>query len=325
MNCFVSEGSVRHEFFIFPYQTGTATSSPDTKTTSPAIINVMLWMKKNAYEKSTIKATAKRLKHLQKNCLLADPESVKIFIANKKCGNGFKETLTEVYDIYMRSIGQTWTKPFYTRYDKLPKIPTEEKVNMLISHATPRMALILSMSKDLGSRPIELTWLKVTDINLQNGTVNITGAKHTIGRNGKLKPNTLEMLKQHINKKHLNANDRLFPTESENISESYRRLRNRLAKKLQDPTFKTIRLYDYRHFKASMEYHKTKDLLYIKQLLGHKDLRTTLRYTQLLENLGNDEFHCKTAKTINEATQLIENGFEYVTEMEGIKLFKKRK
>jgi integrase len=285
----------------------------------------MFWMKKEAYEDSTIKATAKRLKHLQRNCHLADSESVKIFVANKKCSNAFKECLIEVYDIFMRSIGQNWNKPFYARYDKLPKIPTEEKVNMLISQATPRMALILSMSRDLGSRPVELTWLRVSDINLQNGIVSITGAKHTIGRNGKLKPNTLEMVKQHINKKQLNPNDRLFPTESENISESYRRLRNRLAEKLQDPTFKTIRLYDYRHFKASMEYHKTKDLLYIKQLLGHKDLRTTLRYTQLLENLGNDEYHCKTAKTINEATLLIESGFEYVTEIEGIKLFKKRK
>jgi integrase len=282
-------------------------------------------MKRNAYEDTTIKATAKRLKHLQKNCNLRQPEEVKTFIANKKCGNAFKETLIETYDILMRSIGQKWEKPFYARYDKLPKIPTEEHVNMLISQARPRMALILSMSRDLGSRPIELTWLKVADINLQNGNVSLTGAKHTVGRNGKLKPNTLEMLKQYITKKHLTLNEIIFPTESENISESYRKLRNNLARKLQDPTIKTIRLYDYRHFKASTEYHKTKDLLYIKQLLGHKDLRTTLRYTQLLENLGSDEYHCKTAKTISEATQLIENGFEYVTEIDGTKLFKKRK
>lgn len=282
-------------------------------------------MKKEAYEDTTIKATAKRLKHLQKNSHLADPESIKTFIANKKCSNAFKECLIETYDIFMRSIGQQWNKPFYARYDKLPKIPTEEKINMLISHATPRMALILSMSKDLGSRPIELTWLKVADTNLQNGVVNITGAKHTVGRNGKLKPNTLEMLKQHINKKHLTINDRLFPTKSEYISDAYRRLRNRLAKKLQDPTFLTIRLYDYRHFKATMEYHKTKDLLHIKQLLGHKDLRTTLRYTQLLESLESDDYHCKTANNIKEATQLIENGFEYVTEIDGTKLFRKRK
>jgi integrase len=285
----------------------------------------MLWMKKQAYEDTTIKATAKRLKHLQKNCQLADSESIKLYVANKKCSNGFKETLIETYDIFMRSISQPWQKPFYARYDKLPKIPTEERINMLISRATPRMALILSMSKDMGTRPVELTWLTVADINLQNGIVSITGAKHTVGRNGKLKANTLEMLKQYINKNHLNANDRLFPTESEHISESYRRLRNTLARKLQDPTFLTIRLYDFRHFKASMEYHKTKDLLYVKAILGHKDLRTTLRYTQLLEGLPNDEYHCKTATNITEATTLIENGFEYVTEIDGTKLFKKRK
>jgi integrase len=282
-------------------------------------------MKKQAYEETTIKATAKRLKYLQKNCRLADPESIKLFVANKKCSNAFKETLIETYHIYMKSIGQQWNKPFYARYDKLPKIPTEERINMLISHAAPRMSLILSMSKDLGSRPVELTWLTVTDINLQNGIVNITGAKHTVGRNGKLKTNTLEMLKKYITKNHLNANDRLFPTQSEHISESYRKLRNTLARKLQDPTLLTIRLYDFRHFKASMEYHKTKDLLYIKQLLGHKDLRTTLRYTQLLEGLSNDEYHCKTATNITEATRLIENGFEYVTELDGTKLFRKRK
>jgi integrase len=135
-------------------------------------------MKKNAYEDTTITATAKRLKHLQKNSLLADPENIKTFIANKKCSNAFKECLIETYDIYIRSINQKWQKPFYQRYDKLPKIPTEEKLNMLISNASPRMALFLSMSKDLGSRPIELTWLKVADINLQNGIVNLTGAKH---------------------------------------------------------------------------------------------------------------------------------------------------
>ena len=279
-------------------------------------------MKKNAYEETTIKQTAKRLKHLIKNCNTEDPEKVKIYVANKDCSNAYKECLIETYDIYLRSQSQRWDKPFYERYDKKRKAPKEQLVDFIINHARPSMKLKLKMSKNLGTRPIELTWFRVGDFDLTTGITSITGAKHTIGRNGKLKPNTLEMLKQYINRKHLTANDRLFPTVSENISEAYRRLRNRLAEKLQDPTFKTIRLYDYRHFKASMEYHKTKDLLFIKQLLGHKDLRTTLRYTQLLENLGNDEYHCKTAKTINEATQLIENGFEYVTEIDGTKLFK---
>jgi hypothetical protein len=55
------------------------------------IVNVMLWMKRNAYESSTIKKTAKLLRHLKRNCNTADPEEVKLFVANKTCGNGHKE------------------------------------------------------------------------------------------------------------------------------------------------------------------------------------------------------------------------------------------
>jgi integrase len=285
----------------------------------------MLWMKKNAYEDSTTKATAKRLRHLERNCNLDIPENVKTYIANKQVSNAFKESLIESYAIYMKSIGKVWEQPFYQRSDKLPKIPQEEKIDQLIAKATARMCLFLSMMKDMGTRPVELTWLKIGDINLQSGTVNIIGAKHTVGRIGKLKPQTLEMLKQYITKKNLNMNDRLFPITSQNIADLYRKFRNALSEKLQDPTIRQIRLYDFRHFKATMEYHRTQDLLHVKALLGHKDLRTTLRYTQLMESLNRDEYHAKTASNIAEATQLIENGFEYVTEMDGLKIFRKRK
>jgi integrase len=249
-----------------------------------------------------------------------------LFIAEKKCGNGFKETLVETYAILMRSIGKTRNQPFYARYDKQPKIPKEEKINMIISHAKRRMSLFLSMSRDLGSRPIELTWLKVGDIDLKNGTVNITGAKHTIGRIGKLKANTLEMLRMFIMKKGLKTNDRVFPTTSKSICNSYRKLRNALAEQLNDTELHQIRLYDFRHFKASMEYDKTKDLLYVKQLLGHKDLRTTLRYTQLINIQDNDEWTCKATRNTEEAMKLIEVGFQIVTTTpDGTMLFKKRK
>ena len=82
----------------------------------------------------------------------------------------------------MKTINKEWKQPFYKKYGKLPKIPTTQQLNMLISHATTRMALILSMSKELDTRPIELTWLKIKDINLQNGTVNIKSAKHCNAR-----------------------------------------------------------------------------------------------------------------------------------------------
>jgi len=37
------------------------------------------------------------------------------------------------------------------------------------------------------------------------------------------------------------------------------------------------------------------------------------------------EFHVKVAETLEEAFKLMEVGFEYVTDMDGKKLFRKRK
>jgi len=39
----------------------------------------------------------------------------------------------------------------------------------------------------------------------------------------------------------------------------------------------------------------------------------------------NDEFHVKVARTLDEACELVEAGFEYVTDMDGGKIFRKRK
>jgi len=73
-----------------------------------------------------------------------------------------------------------------------------------------------------------------------------------------------------------------------------------------------------------MEYHRTKDLLYVMKILGHRNIQSTLRYTRYV-NFENDEYHSATAKTVEKAKQLIEGGFEYVCDMEDIKLFRKRK
>jgi hypothetical protein len=44
-----------------------------------------------------------------------------------------------------------------------------------------------------------------------------------------------------------------------------------------------------------------------------------------LVNFESDDYVCKVAKTVDEAKALIEDSFEYVTDIEDIKLFRKRK
>jgi hypothetical protein len=73
-----------------------------------------------------------------------------------------------------------------------------------------------------------------------------------------------------------------------------------------------------------MEYHKTKDILHVMRLLGHKNIKNTLIYTQLL-NEKDDEYISKIAKNVKEACELVESGFEFVCDIEGIKVFRKRK
>jgi hypothetical protein len=83
-----------------------------------------------------------------------------------------------------------------------------------------------------------------------------------------------------------------------------------------------------RHWKATMLYHQTKDVIYVMRFLGHKNIKNTLLYIQLVEVLFkevNDQYTVKVANNVKEAAELIEVGFEYVTEMEGLKLFRKRK
>jgi hypothetical protein len=125
-------------------------------------------MMKSAYEQTTIKKVVKLLRHLERNCNTQKPEEVKLYIARKNCSNGHKQNLIEAYACFIHSSNLTWEQPFYQRYSKKRKSPKEALIDFLINHARIEMALKLSISKDLGQRPKELTWLTLKDIDLAN-------------------------------------------------------------------------------------------------------------------------------------------------------------
>jgi len=100
--------------------------------------------------------------------------------------------------------------------------------------------------------------------------------------------------------------------------------RGKIASKLQNPRILNISFHTFRHWKATMEYHKTKDILHVMKVLGHKNINNTLVYTHLVD-FGDDEYTVRVAHTIEEDKQLLEAGFEYVTERDGYKIYRKRK
>jgi len=75
-----------------------------------------------------------------------------------------------------------------------------------------------------------------------------------------------------------------------------------------------------------MEYHRTKDILHVMQTLGHKNIKNTLLYVQLAEELFRDqqEYVSKAAKTEVDACALIDAGFEYVCDFDNARIFRKK-
>ncbi len=111
----------------------------------------------------------------------------------------------------------------------------------------------------------------------------------------------------------------------EKFRRNYEKQRRHLAEKLGNPRLNQIKMHSFRYWKATYEYRKTKDILYVMRLLGHKSIQNTLRYTQLVDWGTETDYVCKVAQTIEEASQLITDGFDYVTDMNGVKLFRRRK
>ena len=294
-------------------------------TNQKPIVPILIEMKHNGRADTTIKWMNKALMLMKEHANLNEPDTVKAFIANRAVANGTKKNYVIAYDNFCKYYKITWEKPRYRKEPRLRKIPTTAQIDMLIASSSKTMAVKLSISKETGIRPTELMNLKVRDIDLNHKLIYPTSAKNGNPRKLKLSNKLNMRIADHINRSRLSPNDKVFRSTAQMYGQYYRKMRNHLADKINDQSLKTIRLYDFRHYFATRLYAKTRDILYVKQQMGHKNIESTLVYTQLINDNEEEEYTCKTASNVKEATQLIENGFQYVTDIDGLKLFKQRK
>jgi integrase/recombinase XerD len=215
-----------------------------------------------------------------------------------------------------------WQAPNYKPVEKIPFIPTEQEIDLLIANTSKTISALLQLLKETGMRLGEALALKWTDVDFERKTVRITAEKGSLPRILPLSEKAIAMLKRLPGK-----DERIFPSRSTVESVCYTR-RKRLAHKLCNPRLLNIGFHTFRHWKGTMEYHKTKDIVHVQRLLGHKNIQNTLVYITIENALftgTNNEFHVRTAKTVEEACKLVEVSFEYVTDIERIKIFRKRK
>jgi integrase len=289
-------------------------------------ISMFLWaLKKEGLKESTIIGNySKVLRNLAKYSSLNNPDSVLSYLASMEVSEGRKELIVDVYSRYCKWKSIPFFKPRYRRENRLPYVPLELDIEALIS-ALPRKPSIFTRTlKETGARPGELWRVKWIDLDFQSSAITINNPeKGSRARRLKVSSQLLGLLST------LPRNcDYVFRRTREarldSLATYFMRKRKKIAEALNNPKIGSITWKSLRHFKATMEYSRTKDILYVKELLGHVNINNTLVYTHLV-NFGSEEYVCKVARTIEEAKALVESGFEFVCDVEEAKVFRKRK
>jgi integrase len=268
----------------------------------------------------TAKTYVKRLSRMSRVGNLDNTEQIKNLICTFQSTEAYKELLTNAYDHYVRFKGLSWSKPHFTRQDVPLFIALESELDLLINKATLKLSVYLELLKETGADSGEAWKLRWIDINADSRTVSITPTKNHNTRTLPISSHLLSRLLRLPRSSTLVFGN----LDLDDFRTGYIKMRNQLAAKMANPRLQQIALRSFRHWKATTEYAKTKDILHVKWLLGHKRIENTLVYTHLI-HFESDEYTCKVAHTLEEATALIEAGYEYITDMDNTKIFRRRK
>lgn len=190
----------------------------------------------------------------------------------------------------------------------------------MIAGCGKKVATSLQLLKETGMRSGESWNLEWTDIDNENRIVTCTPEKHGNPRQFKVSGTLTAMLNTLPKTGTKVFGDTSLIAHRNNFT----RQRRRISQKLQNPRLLKITFHTLRHWNATTEYHKTKDILHVKEMLGHRRISSTLIYTHLI-HFENTDYSVKTAKTLKEACELAKVGFSYFTTMEGIQTFRKPK
>jgi integrase len=271
---------------------------------------------------NTLRSFYFRLKQLSKVSDLMKPEDVKQAIAYAKLTNSSKVSFTLAYDWFCKTNGLQWQKPKFKWVLPTPIMPTTSQVEKIISATTPKFATIFKLMAETGVEGEELHRTHRNQFDPTQGIISIKGLKGHDSGNYKLKPPMAEMLREYLT---LYQTEYPFP-QPKVMSQMWRRARTHASTNHNDPTLKNIPMKNLRNYSGAQFYlNYEKDTIGTMRHLRHKRLETTMHYLRAIVLDAEPEYVCRTTKTIEEDAQLINAGFQYVTERDGIKLYRKRK
>jgi len=274
---------------------------------------------------STIQFKIKIVKQLERRFNLWDSEKVREYIKASKSTNRRKNNVSYAYKDWCNWKGFDVVIDHYKEETPgLPYVPLERELDQIIAGFGKKYSCLLQLLKETGFSPIEAMRLTPMDFDLERKIVTLNApAKNSNPRQFRISNQFIAMVTPLISK--TRPNQRIWDWKPNSMRPHFIRRRSEIAEKLGNPKLNKISMKTFRHWKATTEYHRTKDILYVKELLGHKSLKNTLVYTHLVSFEEENAYSVKVASTLTEFTKLIESGFEYVSDFEGKKVLRKRK
>jgi integrase len=167
--------------------------------------------------------------------------------------------------------------------------------------------------------------LQWTDIDQQKRIVTLNAPeKGSNPRMWKVSPTLMDMINALPR-----TSQQVFTGSLKSMKTTFTKTRKRLANTLQNPRLLKVHFHTFRHWKATMLYHQTKDPYYVQHFLGHKSIKSTEVYINIEHTLfeagANNEFTVKVAEKPEEIKALLEVGFEYVCSKDSLIFLRKRK
>ena len=308
--------------------TETKTVTGDEKTLKGKLTDYHFKMKIDGYKDTTIEMSWKILELLtRRGADLTKPDTVKKTISEQNWSGNRRRNVINAYGQFIKYLGSSWDPPRNTVIRKIPFIPTEQEIDDLIAGCPVTLACYLQLLKETAMRSGEAINLKWRDIDIKRRVISCNNPEK--GSNSRQFPEITGKLLNMLSQMPQN-NEYVFSGKTnDSLKAVFVRCRAKQAFKLGNQRLKEIHFHTFRHWKATMMYHYTKDILAVQEFLGHRSIENTQLYIQLDKKLfagiPDDKFIIRAVHSIEEATQLGEVGFEPFMVIQGIQLMRKRK
>ena len=204
----------------------------------------------------------------------------------------FYDWLYNKYSVFKYKTNPTKTLPNVEKIKRMPNhldLEDAKRIQNVFNASNSRYYIrnntIISLFLCTGMRLSELANIKIKDINFENKSIRIIG-KGNKERIVYLTDKIIKQLKEYLStRKIIDLEDYLF------VNNKNTKLSNRSIENICDRAFKLAGLnnkkytvHTLRHTFATYIYKQTKDILVVKEILGHERLDTTMIYTHVFND-----------------------------------------